>query len=165
MSRSPPASLVAALATLACGSPGPAPDLAILPIEVVAGQAGLAPVADSLRTGLACRLEMAGLRVLVRPANGTSAESGPPPERVGRQLGTTWVLWGSVFAGDESLRVVLHLAQAQDDRGAWVGTFAGARPGRESLEVEMARSVQGRIQVDHAAREHGTAAEQCGWGP
>lgn len=143
---------MAVFLVLACGTPASAPDLAILSLEVVADHARTSALADSLRAALACRLDQRGIRVVVPEVDAIPTDSLATPERVGRRLGAAWVLSGSVFAERESIRVVLHLTQVQDDRGAWVGTFLGALTARDTLQVEMAEAVSTRLPISRARR-------------
>lgn len=144
------ASLGILLGLPGCGSGG-APDLALLPLEVVGGYAETLALADTLRRGLACRLEQRGIRVALRAVDELPSESLAPPERVGRRLGATWVLSGSVFTDREHIRVVLHLTQVHDDRGAWVGSFHGPLAGRDTLNENMARALGARLPTDSPA--------------
>jgi len=88
--------------------------------------------------------------VAVRAVDAMPGDSLAPPERVGRRLTTSWVLWGSVFAERESIRVVLHLVQVNDDRGAWVGSFLGPLTGSDALGEEMARAVSSQLPMSVA---------------
>lgn len=135
---------------MGCGSGG-APDLAFLPLEVVAGHTSTTALADSLRRALACRLEQGGVQVAIRAVDALPSESLAPPERVGRRLGARWVLTGSVFTEREHLRVVLHLIQVHDDRGAWVGSFHGLLADRDTLNEALARAVRARLPTDSPA--------------
>jgi len=145
-----------------CGSGG-APDLALLPLEVVSGHTQA--LADSLRRALACRLEQRGIRVAFRAVDALPSESLAPPERVGRRLGATWVLSGSVFTERERVRVVLHLTQVHDDRGAWVGSFHGPLTGRDTLNEAMARAVGAQLPaVSSAGRRERARLAECNEG-
>jgi len=128
-----------------CAAEAARPDVAFLPLEAVAGPLGGVSLTDSLRLAVTCRLEQRGIRVAFPSVDQVPAESLRTPEQLGSELGAAWALSGSVYAQGESLRVVLHLTQVDDDRGAWVGAFLGVIPAIDTLEEAMARAVSARL--------------------
>lgn len=133
------------LGLTACGAEHRGPTLVLLPFEVVAGTGGAAGESESLRVALGCRLDERGITTrLVDPAT-AGADSAPPPEAIGRRIGAAWVLGGSVVASRESLRIVVHLTEVADDRGAWVKSFRGTWTERGALTAEMSQAVSERL--------------------
>lgn len=139
--------LAALLAVLAAGC-GDAPDLLILPIDVIAGEEAGAALADSLGEAFACRLEGQGLHVRRLAAGELPTQGALSPEGTGRRLGTPWVLSITLLNQQESLRVVLHLVEVADDRGTWVKALLGARSRLPEMADAMAHEIGPRLGAD-----------------
>lgn len=97
--------------------------IAVLPFENLTGDPSMAyladGVADALTTGLG---GLQGIRVITRTSAKASAVPGKSLQSIGRDLGVTTVVEGSVMRSGV-LRVNLRLAEIGTDRVVWQGRY------------------------------------------
>jgi DNA-binding SARP family transcriptional activator len=65
------------------------------------------------------------------------------PERIGRELGTTYVLGGSLRTAGERLRITARLVETASARQLWAERYDGARGQVFDLQDEMVRRIVG----------------------
>lgn len=140
------------------------PSIAVLPFQLVGGTGRLAPIAEALPYELIT--ELARLRWLLVTARGSSfrlRSAEVEPDEVGRLLGVSYCLSGTVDVGDAHLVVTVTLADTRDGRVVWADRFAGA-PGdvhsiREDIRSRVLTALDIQIPLHEAARARLRVAE------
>ena len=102
--------------------PGPAPVIAVMPLELLGPDASQTYFADGLTEDLISRLgQTKGLRVLGRSA--TRDYRGRSPRDVAKDLGAGVVLTGSVRPAGETVLVSLELIDPSDGTAIWTSQY------------------------------------------
>jgi adenylate cyclase len=136
---------------------GARPRLAVLPLRNVSPDPENEYLAEGLSTELTAVLaRVPGLRVLSRTSTEQYRSTTKSIAQIAAELGTSFVVEGSVRAVGERLRIVLQLTDAGTEEPVWSQTYD--RELRDVLAVqteiarEVAESLQVRFPVDDAQR-------------
>jgi TolB-like protein len=123
---------------------GPA-SVAVLPLRAIggAGAAGEAVrVAEELTAAL---IVVPGLVVRSARRADEAVGQGGDADRIGRRLGVSYVVDGSVQRGPARLRVTLRLVRAADAVSVWAGTFDAAEADPIAAAQAVAAEAGGQI--------------------
>jgi DNA-binding SARP family transcriptional activator len=117
------------------------PMIAILAFEAGDPDRGLA---DGLAEDLATELGRFGELDVIAPATATAyRRSRLSPERVGQELGATYVLCGSIRAERGRLRLTVRLVETASARQLWAERYDGARDRLFEIQDEVVRRIVG----------------------
>jgi DNA-binding SARP family transcriptional activator len=115
-------------------------------IAVLAFAAGDADrhLGDGLAEDIATELGRFRELDVIAPATARAYRtSGLPPERVGRELGTTYVLDGSLRAAGEQLRLTVRLVETASARQLWAERYDSARSRLFDIQDEVVGRIVG----------------------
>ena len=138
---------------------GPVRSVAVLPLKSLSED----PAEDYFSDGMTESLIMAlsrieGLRVLSRGSVFGFKGKEVDPRQVGRQLGVSAVLEGSVRKSDGSVRVAVRLVSVEDGRVLWASDMHDRSLGDIfALQDEIARSVAAGLRVNLTGERAGLA--------
>ena len=145
----------------------PAPSIAVLPFSNLTPETGQQYFCDGLTEEITSALAaVPGLRVTARTSAFVFRDGVTDVREVGRRLGVSHVLEGSVRRADGELRITVQLIDASDGCHRWSRRFD--RPARAvfALQDEVARAVASVLEVTllrdregGRARPHTTNAE------
>ncbi len=145
----------------AAATPAPAvttPSLAVLPFENL-GRAEDAYFADGMTEEISSRLgDLSGLRIIGRQSVRAYANSNKPVQQIGKELGVTYILTGSVRwdKSDPSrsrVRVSPALLRTDDGTQVWSAPYEDEVKGIFQIQSKVAE------QVANALRLHLTSAD------
>ena len=122
---------------------GPISSVAVLPLKNLTGDPENEYLSDGLTEGLINALsKIEGLKVISRGSVFAFKGREIDPRDVGKRLGVTTVLEGSVLRDKDSARATLRLVSAEDGRVLWAGDSAEHSLGDVfALQDELARGV------------------------
>ena len=113
--------------------PGPAPVIAVIPLELAGADPSQTYFADGLTEDLISRLgQIPGLKVLGRSS--TRDYRGRTPRDVAQELRASAVLTGSVRSQDNTIKVSLELIDPADGTAIWASQYT--RDVRDILAVQ-----------------------------
>ncbi len=123
--------------------PSRRPAIAVLGFAAEAGDRHLGDgVAEDLATELGRFRELD----VIAPATALAYRaSALPPERVGEELGTTYVLGGSLRSGGEQLRISVRLVETASARQLWAERYDCAAGRFFDIQDEMVRRIVGTV--------------------
>ncbi|MGH8309648.1 MAG: adenylate/guanylate cyclase domain-containing protein, partial [Steroidobacteraceae bacterium] len=136
------------------------PAIAVLPFVDLTENHANAPFCDGLTEELLNSLaQLPNLRVVARTSVFMFRDAARDVREIGRQLGVTHVLEGSVRRSGERVRITAHLANAQTGYHDWSDDFE--RPFTDSLDIqqEIAHAVVGAMQVSLTKEDEVRLAE------
>ena len=140
----------------------PIRSVAVLPLKSLSDD----PAEDYFSDGMTESLIMAlsrieGLRVLSRGSVFGFKGKEVDPRRVGRRLGVTAVLEGSVRKSSDSVRVAVRLVSVEDGRVIWASDLHDRALGDIfALQDEIARSVAAGLRVNLSGERAGQLARR-----
>jgi DNA-binding SARP family transcriptional activator/TolB-like protein/Tfp pilus assembly protein PilF len=139
---------VVAIALVAHTPAGDVPvTVAVIPLEDLSGDTSRTYVADGLTDQLITDLAQLGtLRVINRRTMMTYRGSRKTPADVARELNAGVVLFGSLQALGDTMRMTVQLVASGDDQSAWAQTFEGTRGDLLRMQREAARAAANRIR-------------------
>ncbi len=101
---------------------------------------------DGLAEDLATELGRFRELDVIAPATALAYRaSALAPARIGAELGTTYVLDGSLRAAGDRLRITVRLVETASARQLWAERYDGARSQVFDLQDEMARRIVGTV--------------------
>jgi serine/threonine-protein kinase len=116
--------------------------LAVVPLSGVGGDQRARVAAEGLTSEVLNAVAgVSGLRVASQAAIRTAADSGASLLTLGRSLGVTHVLEGTVQRERQLLRVILRLVRVANDSTVWSSSFNGSTDSTLALQDAVARAV------------------------
>jgi serine/threonine-protein kinase len=116
--------------------------VAVLPLSIVGGDARARDAAEGLTSEVLNAVAgVSGLRVASQAATRTATDSGASLVALGRSLGVTHVLEGTVQRERQRLRVLLRLVRIANDSTVWSASFNGSTDSTLALQDAVARAV------------------------
>jgi serine/threonine-protein kinase len=116
--------------------------LAVVPLSSVGGDARARDAAEGLTSEVLNAVAgVSGLRVASQTATRTVADSGISLLALGRSLGVTHVMEGTVQRERTRLRVMLRMLQVSNDSTVWASSFNGSTDSTLALQDAVARAV------------------------
>jgi serine/threonine-protein kinase len=129
------------------------PALAVLPFLNLSGGAGSDYVADGFVEDLTTQLALhPGLRVAARTSAFQFRGKNEDVRQIGRQLGVSAVLEGSLRNEGAHLRITAQLISAATGYHLWSGSFACDLHGVQDAERDIETAVAGSLGVRQAVR-------------
>ncbi|MGB8018514.1 MAG: tetratricopeptide repeat protein, partial [Pseudolabrys sp.] len=128
--------------------------IAVLQFENRSPDKNDAYVASGVRNEIVTKLtQMRGLKVISR--NLRTKSGGPPAElrELGRKLGATNFLGGSIQRTADSISIDLQLIEAPTGTRLWAQSYKRALPQASELEGEVAQSVADALKIKLAPAE------------
>jgi TolB-like protein/DNA-binding winged helix-turn-helix (wHTH) protein/lipopolysaccharide biosynthesis regulator YciM len=130
----------------------PAPAVAVVPFADLGleegGEAFSAGLTDELLNALA---RVPGLRVIGRTSSARFADGATDVRDIGRQLGVTHVVEGSVRRAGRRLRVTVQLISTADGFEVWANSFDRPVADTMAIQAEIARAVVDAVAVQLSA--------------
>jgi TolB-like protein/DNA-binding winged helix-turn-helix (wHTH) protein/cytochrome c-type biogenesis protein CcmH/NrfG len=151
--------LAAIVAALAWWHRAPEPvidrSIAVLPFE----NRSAAPENEYLARGvqdevLTLLTRVGDLRVLSRNSTQRYAGSAATARQIGREIGVSYLLEGSVQRAADRVRVIVTLIDTADDRHLWAATYDRAANEVFAVESEVAQGVAQALQARLTDEEH-----------
>jgi TolB-like protein/Flp pilus assembly protein TadD len=122
--------------------------LAVLPIENLSGDPGQDYFSDGITDdvlGLLSRLNSPGLRVIGRSQSIPYKRSAKSTAQIGRELGASALLTGTIMRSGDRLRIGATLLQASTARSLWSATYERGITDVFSVEHEISTAVSGAL--------------------
>lgn len=111
--------------------------IAVLPFRVLGDQASLGYVADGLVEAISAKLfQMRDVRLASSTAAAKIDPKTPLPE-IGKELGVSLILHGTVQGSGDNLRVTVNLENAAENQLVWSKEFAGVTGDLLTIEDQM----------------------------
>jgi TolB-like protein/Tfp pilus assembly protein PilF len=123
--------------------------LAVLPFENLGGSRKDDSFADGLTEELITqlgRLNAARLGVIARTSSMAYKSTDKTIERVGRELGVSYVLEGSARRAGGRVRIAAQLIQVSDQTHVWAESYEGSLEDILALQSSVARAVAKQIE-------------------
>jgi TolB-like protein len=116
--------------------------LAVIPLSGIGNDQRARDAAEGLTSEVLNAVTgVSGLRVASPAATRTAADSGASLIALGRSLGVTHVLQGTVQRERQQLRVILRLVRVANDSTVWSSSFNGSTDSTLALQDAVARAV------------------------
>lgn len=132
------------------------PDLgvAVLPFENLSEDPANAFFAGGVHEDVLTHLSrISGLRVISRTSMIKIAERGLDVPEIGRQLGVSHVLEGSVRRAGEQVRVTVQLIEAATDNHLWAENFDRKLDDIFAIQSEIAQSIAAQLETELSPEE------------
>lgn len=124
------------------------PSLAVLPFTDLSQARDLGYLADGLAEEIRSQLaQAAALRVVGRASSGAFEGKREDPRAIGRKLGVSYLLEGSVRRDGEHLRVATQLVRAEDGTHLWSRTYTRELRDLLAMQEELSRDVAQAMSV------------------
>ena len=121
--------------------------LAVLPFKVL-GASDNEFIAEGMTMVLISKLQpLSGLTVIASNSTMKFKESSLSPNEIGRQLNAGSLLRGTIQQGNEQLKVIVNLVDANSQEVKWSQSFDGSTSDMLKLQGEIAQSVAGELQL------------------
>lgn len=128
--------------------PETAPAVAVMPFMNLSDDAAHAYLADGLAEELLDVLtRVPALKVAARSSAFSFRGKGVPPDSVGRALGVSHVVEGSVRASGERLRIAVQLVEARTGLNVWSASYDRATGDLLGVQDEIARDIAKSLQL------------------
>jgi TolB-like protein/tRNA A-37 threonylcarbamoyl transferase component Bud32/Tfp pilus assembly protein PilF len=128
--------------------------VAVLPFENLSGDPGNAYFANGIQEEILTRLaSIAGIKVISRTSTQQYQSKPRNLREIGKQLGVTNILEGSVQKVADQVRVNVQLIKAQTDSHLWADTYDRKTNDIFSVESEIARRIAESLQAKLSGRE------------
>ena len=149
----PPAKPAAAIAS-ASRPELPLPRLAVLPLSNISPDPADAFFAEGLTEELIAVISrVRGIRVISRTSVGQYRNTTKPVAVIGSELGTDFVLEGSVRKAGDDVRITLQLIDARADEHRWAETYERRLDRVFALQAEVAEATASALSVTLAPNE------------
>ncbi len=125
-------------------APAPAIRMAVLPFANLTGDAEQEYLNDGLTQEMITqlgRLHPSGLNVIARTSVLRYKKGDTPIDRIGRELGVTYVLEGSAERQSDRVRIRAELIKVKDQTQVWADTYDQDLSGFRAVQSEVAQSV------------------------
>jgi TolB-like protein/Tfp pilus assembly protein PilF len=136
--------------------------LAILPFEDLSGNKRHGYFSDGLTEAMITqlgRLNPERLGVISRTSAMQYKSTRKSIQRIGRELGVSYVLEGSVRRGGSRVRVSAQLIEVGDQAHRWTGSYERELHDVLALQSDVARAIAREIEIKLAPRERERLAE------
>jgi TolB-like protein len=141
--------------------PGADVSLAVLPFTNVSPDADSDYFADGLTEEVIAALSKASaIRVISRTSSMALKGSGKDVRTIGRELGVTYVIEGTLRRAGQRLRVSARLIDARRDEPLWADTYDGVAEDVFAMQERLARAIVDALQVRLTADERRRLAER-----
>ncbi|MBC8244710.1 MAG: TIR domain-containing protein [Verrucomicrobia bacterium] len=121
--------------------------LAILPFKVL-GTSDNEFIAEGMTMELISKLQpVSGLTVIASNSTMKFKESSLSPIEIGQQLNAGSLLRGTIQQGNEQLKVIVNLVDANSQEVKWSQSFDGSTKDMLKLQGDIAQSVAGELQL------------------
>jgi len=121
--------------------------LAILPFKVL-GASDNEFIAEGMTMELISKLQpVSGLTVIASNSTMKFKDSSLSPIEIGQQLNAGSLLRGTIQQGNEQLKVIVNLVDANSQEVKWSQSFDGSTRDMLKLQGEIAQSVAGELQL------------------
>jgi len=128
--------------------------VAVLPFENLSGDPGNAYFANGIQDEILTRLaSIAGIKVISRTSTQQYQSNPKNLREIGKQLGVTNILEGSVQKVADQVRVNVQLIKAQTDSHLWADTYDRKMNDIFGVESEIAKRVAESLQTKLSGRE------------
>ena len=161
-----PAANADAAPTADATAPAVATGIGVLPFDNLSPDPENAFFAGGIHEEVLTRLARVDtLRVISRTSmERIAAEDLSVPE-IGRRLGVTHVLEGSVRRAGEKVRITVQLIEAATDRHLWAENYDRTLDDVFAIQSEIALAIAGQLQVALSAGEQAALAEKSTGNP
>jgi DNA-binding SARP family transcriptional activator/TolB-like protein len=133
--------------------------LAVLPLANLTGDERQAYFVDGMHEALVTELsQIPELTVISRQSTVQYQGTDRAVPVIARELGVDALLEGSVFRGEDSIRITVQLIRADPEGHMWAGTYHGALRNAITLQGEVARAVGRAIHARAAPEPHARLA-------
>jgi TolB-like protein/DNA-binding SARP family transcriptional activator len=133
--------------------------LAVLPLANLTGDERQAYFVDGMHEALVTELsQIPDLTVISRQSTIQYQGTDRSVPVIARELGVDALLEGSVFRGEDSIRITVQLIRADPEGHMWAGTYHGALRNAITLQGEVARAVGRAIHARAAPERHARLA-------
>ncbi len=135
--------------------------LAVLPFENLSGEPGQDILSDGLTQDMISelgRLQPARMGVIAHTSVMRYKKSGTPVDRIGRELGVSYILGGSWRREGTRVRISAELIQVRDQTQLWSDSYERDMSGILDLQSEVARRVAGALALKLLPREEARLA-------
>lgn len=123
--------------------------IAVLPFEVFSSDREETYFADGLVEEIITRLSRwQWFPVIARQSSFAYRNQSVDVRQIGRELGASYVVEGSVRHGNGNVRVGAQLINAQDNTQMWAETFDGPRGDIFSIQDELAKSITAAVHPE-----------------
>jgi eukaryotic-like serine/threonine-protein kinase len=123
-------------------APAAAHRLAVMPLSITGAGPEEAYLAEVITAELVRQISTVGALRVAAPSAATPHNApGATPAQIGRALGVTAVLHGSMHRAAEEIRLTLHLMDSRSEARLWSGSFAASSSELQSTTGEVARRV------------------------
>jgi TolB-like protein/Tfp pilus assembly protein PilF len=130
------------------------PSVAVLPLDNISGDDGRDYFADGMTEALIARLaQIEGLKVISRTSVMQYRGTTKPLPEIGRELGVTSIVEGSVMLAGEEVRITAQLIDTSTDEHLWAESYTGEMSSVLSLQDEVARAIAGEIAEELVASD------------
>jgi TolB-like protein len=128
--------------------------IAVLPFENLSESSEFDAFPDEVRREIISRVGKLGeLRVVSSDDSIQSKPSGTrDPREIGKRIGVTYLLEGSVQRSGNEVRVNVSLIEAATDRHVWANTFDRKLTDLSGIESEIAAGVANELGVAQGSR-------------
>ncbi|MDC0065240.1 TIR domain-containing protein [Verrucomicrobia bacterium] len=121
--------------------------LAILPFKVL-GASDNEFIAEGMTMELISKLQpVSGLTVIASNSTMKFKDSSLSPIEIGQQLNAGSLLRGTIQQGNEQLKVIVNLVDANSQEVKWSQSFDGSTKDMLKLQGDIAQSVAGELQL------------------
>jgi serine/threonine-protein kinase len=137
--------------------------LAVLPFENVSGDAEQEYFSDGLTDEMISQLGRVNphrLGVIARTSAMQYKHTAKSIDVVGRELGVSYVLEGSVRRSGQRVRVTARLVQVSDQSYLWSESYDRAVGDLLAVQTDLAEAIAGEIRVQLTPQERGRIARQ-----
>jgi len=121
--------------------------LAILPFKVL-GTSDNEFIAEGMTMELISKLQpVSGLTVIASNSTMKFKDSTLSPSEIGRQLNAGSLMRGTIQQGNDQLKVIVNLVDANSQEVKWSESFNGSTRDMLKLQGEIAQSVAGKLEL------------------
>jgi TolB-like protein/Flp pilus assembly protein TadD len=133
--------------------------LAVLPLANLTGDERQAYFVDGMHEALVTELsQIPELTVISRQSTVQYQGTDRAVPVIARELGVDALLEGSVFRGEDSIRITVQLIRADPEGHMWAGTYHGTLGNAIALQGEVARAVGRAIHARAVPVRHARLA-------
>jgi TolB-like protein/Tfp pilus assembly protein PilF len=122
--------------------------IAVLPFENRSGDTGQAYYADGLTDELTTTLaRISALKVIARTSAARFKGSAKPPSTIGKELGASALVTGSVLRAGGRVRYTAELVSARTEKTLWADSFERDERDILTLQSQVAQAIAKAIEV------------------
>ena len=122
--------------------------IAVLPLDNIAGDPEQQYFVSGMQAGLISGLSrIRALRVTSKTSTLQYREAGVSLAEIGRQLGVSRIIEGSVLRADNRVSIAVQLLDAKQDQQIWSATFEDEIENIMLLQSRVAQEIAGQVRV------------------